>query len=60
MASSQKEVREINSLNSPEGKQILKSRAKDLANKGTLDEQQFSHVKQEIGMRKNELSFRGK
>ena len=60
MASSQKEVREINSLNSPEGKQILKSRAKDLANKGTLDEQQFSHVKQELSMKKNELSFRNK
>jgi hypothetical protein len=60
MASSQKEVREINSLNSVEGKQILKSRAKDLASKGTLDERQFSHVKQEIGLKKNELSFRGK
>jgi hypothetical protein len=60
MASSQKEVREINNLNSPEGKQILKSRAKDLADKGTLDERQFSHVKQELGMKKNELSFRAR
>lgn len=60
MASSQKEIKEINSLNSAEGKQILKSRAKDLAAKGSLDERQFSHVKQEIGLKKNELSFRGK
>jgi hypothetical protein len=60
MASSQKEIKEINSLNSAEGKQILKSRAKDLVAKGELDERQFSHVKQEIGIKKNELSFRGK
>lgn len=60
MASSHKEVKEINSLNNVEGKQILKSRARDLATKGDLDERQFSHVKQEIGIKKNELSFRGK
>ena len=59
MASSQKEIKEINSLNSAEGKQVLKSRARDLANKGELDERQFSHVKQDIGIKKNELSFRG-
>ena len=57
---SKKEIKEVNSLNSPEGKQILKSRAKDLADKGTLDERQFSHVKQELNMKKNELSFRNK
>jgi len=57
---SKKEIKEVNNLNSPEGKQILKSRAKDLADKGTLDERQFSHVKQELNMKKNELSFRGK
>lgn len=59
MASSQKEVKEINNLNSREGKQVLKSRARDLATKGSLDERQFSHVKQELDIRKNELSFRG-
>jgi hypothetical protein len=57
---SKKEIKEVNNLNSPEGKQILKSRAKDLADKGTLDERQFSHVKQELNMKKNELSFRNK
>jgi hypothetical protein len=60
MVSSAKEAREINNLNGIEGKQILKSRARDLVAKGELDERQFSHVKQEIGIRKNELSFRGK
>jgi hypothetical protein len=60
MVSSAKEAKEINSLNNAEGRQILKSRARDLAAKGELDERQFSHVKQEIGIRKNELSFRGK
>lgn len=59
MASNQKEIKEINSLNSVEGKQVLKSRARDLATKGSLDERQFSHVKQELDIRKNELSFRG-
>lgn len=59
MVSSAKEAREINSLNNAEGKQILKSRVRDLAANGDLDERQFSHVKQEIGIRKNELSFRG-
>jgi hypothetical protein len=59
MVSSAKEAREINSLNNAEGKQILKSRVRDLAANGELDERQFSHVKQEIGIRKNELSFRG-
>ena len=57
---SRKEIKEVNSLNDSSGKQILKSRAKDLADKGELDERQFSHVKQEIGIKKNELSFRGK
>lgn len=60
MASSPKEIREINGLNSVEGKQVLKSRARDLTTKGDLDERQFSHVKQDIGIRKNELSFRNK
>jgi hypothetical protein len=57
---SRKEIKEVNNLNDSSGKQVLKSRAKDLAAKGELDERQFSHVKQEIGIRKNELSFRGK
>jgi hypothetical protein len=60
MAGSKKEIVEINNLNSLEGKQVLKSRAKDLKTKGELDEGQFSHVKQELNMKKNELSFRGK
>jgi hypothetical protein len=60
IASNQKEIKEINNLNSIEGKQVLRSRARDLATKGELDERQFSHVKQEIGIKKNELSFRGK
>jgi hypothetical protein len=60
MASSRQEVKEINNLNGVEGKQVLKSRVQDLATKGDLDERQFSHVKQEIGIRKNELSFRGR
>ena len=55
--SSRKEIKEVNDLNGPEGKQVLKSRARDLASAGSLDEGQFSHVKQELGMKKNELSF---
>jgi hypothetical protein len=60
VVSSAKEAKEINNLNGIEGKQILKSRARDLTTNAELDERQFSHVKQEIGIRKNELSFRGK
>lgn len=58
--SSAREIKEINDLNGPEGKKILKSRVRDLAAKGDLDERQFSHVKEDIGIRKNELSFRNK
>lgn len=60
MVSSLKEAKEVKELNGADGKRILKSRARDLITSGSLDERQFSHVKQEIGIKKNELSFRGK
>ena len=55
---SKQEAREIIALNSREGIQIIKSRAKDIKTKGDLDERQFSHVKRDIGMKINELSTR--
>lgn len=60
VAKNKQEVSEINALNSLEGQRILKSRAKDLKEKGDLDEFNFSHVKQDLAMKFNELNSRGK
>lgn len=54
-----REAKEVMSLNSIEGRQVLKSRARDIIAKGDLDESQFSHVKRDLGIKKNELSFGG-
>jgi hypothetical protein len=58
MAKGKKEVDEILSLNTPDAKRVIKSRAKDLKEKGSLDEFQFSHVKQDLAMQVNELNTR--
>jgi hypothetical protein len=53
-----KESEEILSLNTPDAKRVIKSRAKDLKEKGNLDEFNFSHVKQDLAMQVNELNTR--
>jgi len=58
-ASSKKEAKEIMALNTPDAVRIIKSRAKDLAGGNSLDERQFSHIKQDVGMKINELSMGG-
>lgn len=58
-ASSKKEAKEIMSLNTGDAARVIKSRARDLAGGKTLDERQFSHVKQDVGMKINELSMGG-
>lgn len=60
MARNKQEVAEITSLNSLEGQRVIKSRAKDIKEKGDLDEFNFSHVKQDLAMKFNELNSRGK
>lgn len=55
---SRQEAREIIELNSPEARSVLKSRSKDLQKSPELNERQFSFVKQDIGMKINELNSR--
>ena len=56
MAESKQDAREITSLNSREGLSVIKSRAKDIKEKGDLDERQFSHVKNDIMMQANRMN----
>lgn len=58
-ASSKKEAKEIMALNTGDAARVIKSRAKDLAGGKALDERQFSHIKQDVGMKINELSMGG-
>lgn len=55
---SKREAAEITSLNTAEGKRIIKSRANDIKTRGDLDERQFSHIKQDISMQVNSLERR--
>jgi hypothetical protein len=50
MAHNKEEVDNIISMNTPQGKQTLKSLANDLNNKGDLQESQLTHVKNNIQM----------
>jgi hypothetical protein len=47
----------INDMNTGQGKGIIRSRFKELKNKGSLQEQEFSHVKQGLAMKANQALF---
>jgi hypothetical protein len=58
MAKNKKEKDEILAMNSIEGQRVIKSRANDLKQNSELDEFHFSHVKQDLAMKFNELNSR--
>ncbi len=58
MARTKREKEEIMAMNSIEGQRVIKSRANDLKQNSELDEFHFSHVKQELAMKFNELNSR--
>jgi len=53
----QQEANRVHDMNTAHGKQIIKSRMNDLKEKGSLDEGQFSHVKQDLQMKANRQMF---
>ena len=46
-------------MNSAHGKHVIKSRMKDLEQQGSLEEGQFTHVKQDLAMKGNRQMFDG-
>ena len=55
--SNKKEVRRVHDMNTQQGKHVIKSRMKDLEEQGSLEEGQFSHVKQDLAMKANKQMF---
>jgi hypothetical protein len=55
--SNQKEAQRVHDMNTQQGKQVIKSRMKDLEEQGSLEEGQFSHVKQDLAMKANKQMF---
>ncbi len=55
--SNKKEAQRVHDMNTQQGKQVIKSRMKDLEEQGSLEEGQFSHVKQDLAMKANKQMF---
>jgi hypothetical protein len=55
--SNKKEAQRVHDMNTQQGKQVIKSRMKDLEQQGSLEEGQFSHVKQDLAMKANRQMF---
>ena len=55
--SNKKEAQRVHDMNTQQGKQVIKSRMKDLEEQGSLEEGQFSHVKQDLAMKANRQMF---
>ena len=53
----QKEAQRVHNMNTQQGKQVVKSRMKDLEEQGSLEEGQFTHVKQDLAMKANRQMF---
>lgn len=58
MGKTKEDIRNINNMNTSEGARIVKSRFEELKQKGSLDEGQFSHVRDELQMRANAANFK--
>jgi len=54
---SQKEAARVHDMNTGQGKGIIKSRFNALKEKGTLDEGEFPHVRQDLQMQSNKALF---
>ena len=57
--SNQKEASRVHNMNTQQGKHVIKSRMKDLEQQGSLEEGQFTHVKQDLAMKANKQMFDG-
>tara|TARA_R110000765_G_scaffold417533_1_gene520153 strand:- start:1463 stop:2473 length:1011 start_codon:yes stop_codon:yes gene_type:complete len=55
MAKSKVEIKNVHEMNTQEGKGIIKSREKDLKQKGSLKEQDFTHVQTNLKMKANQM-----
>jgi hypothetical protein len=55
MAKGKKAVDRIHDMNTQEGKAVIKSRDKELKERGSLKEQEFSHVKNGLKMKATQL-----
>ena len=55
MSKSPEETKNIHNMNTQEGKGIIKSREKDLKQKGSLKEQDFSHVQNNLKMQATQM-----
>ena len=53
----EKEANRVYDMNTQQGKQVIKSRTKDLEERGSLEEGQFTHVKQDLAMKANRQMF---
>jgi hypothetical protein len=57
MVKNKEEVKNVHEMNTQEGKAVIKSRQKDLKQKGSLKEQDFSHVQTNLKMQANQLLY---
>ena len=55
MAKSKGEIKNIHKMNTQEGKATIKSRNKDLKERGSLKEQDFTHVQTDLKMKANQI-----
>ena len=55
MTNNKKEAENIHNMNTQEGKVTIKSRERDLKQRGSLKEQEFSHVQTNLKMQANQL-----
>ena len=55
--SNKKEAQRVHDMNTQQGKQVIKSRMKDLEEQGSLEEGQFTHVKQDLAMKATRQMF---
>lgn len=56
-SSNQQDSDKIHNMNTGQGKAILKSKFKELKEKGSMQESEFSHVKQDLQMKANKAMF---
>lgn len=55
--SNDEDANKVHEMNTGHGKAILKSKFKELKQKGAMEESEFSHVKQDLQMRANKAMF---
>lgn len=55
MVKNKEEAKNVHEMNTQEAKSVIKSRERDLKNKGSLKEQEFSHVQTNLKMQANQL-----